>query len=196
MQLSGTFSIVMVDPDLPPNADGTSRGTFLHWMQTDLVSSSKVTVTGGRSIFPMVAGSANTAAIAPYTPPSPPNMAPNTHRYILMVVNTTNNQAALTALATVGQTRIPFDTVANMRAAGLQVLAANWFTVTNGTGGSAATPASGSVANPGSVNLVSTSVGGVASPTGSGLSFHSVGDVLKTPGAIVTGLGLLIGFFL
>jgi hypothetical protein len=101
-----------------------------------------------------------------------------------MVVNTTNNQAALSALATVGQTRLPFDAATAMRTARLQVLAANWFTVTNGT---ASTPAGGNVAN---------TSGGAASPTGTGVGFQSFADVIKTPGAIVTGLGLLIGCFL
>jgi hypothetical protein len=99
-----------------------------------------------------------------------------------MVVNTTNNQAALNALATVGQQRLPFDAVTAMRTAGLQVLAANWFTVTNGT---ASTPAGG--------NVVNTSGG---ASNGTGFNLQSLSDVLKTPGAIVTGLGLLIGFFL
>lgn len=181
MQLSGSYSIVMVDPDLPPNVDGTSRGPFLHWMQTDLVSSNTVTVVGGRPIFPMVAGPLKTPAIAAYTPPSPPAAVPFTHRYVLMVVNTTGNQPALMALSMAGQTRLPFNPQAAMQAAGLNVLAANWFTVSNGTSGTVG-------------GALPSQSGAVA--TGTGVGFQSVADMLRTPGVLVTGLGLFIGYFL
>ncbi|PBP21099.1 hypothetical protein BUE80_DR008044 [Diplocarpon rosae] len=82
---------------------------------------------------------ANATAIAPYFGPSPPNKAPNTHRYTQLLLDTTNNPAGLESLTKAGAMRTSFNAVNVVSLAGVKVVAGNSFDVTNGTVSAAAT---------------------------------------------------------
>lgn len=185
MQLAGTYSIVLADPDIP------GGGQFLHWMQTGLVSSNVQTTVAGRQIFALTNPGNTTAAVAPFRGPAPPARAPLSHRYVSMLLNTTGNQLALTALSTAGASRNPFDAQTVVKAAGVPVMFGGWFNVTN-TESSPAVPigtgrAGGGAASP-------TASGGLGRPTG--IPFKGDAGFLMVPGVAMAGLGALIVLFL
>ncbi|KAI6716445.1 hypothetical protein JHW43_001046 [Diplocarpon mali] len=135
----------MVDPDIPPQTPGGPTGELLHWMQQDFTSSPTSTTIGGMQVF-VLRSAANATAPAPYFGPSPPNKAPNTHRYTQLLLDTTGNAAGADSLQKAGATRTNFNAVNVVSLAGVKVVAGNSFDVTNGTAGAAAAtgPAPGS----------------------------------------------------
>jgi phosphatidylethanolamine-binding protein len=169
----------MVDPDLPAPLTGEN----LHWMQTGLVSAQTATTLAGTEVFVLTSGTGNTTSIAPYNPPSPPARAPTTHRYVFLLVETTNNQAALSVLTTAaGSPRIPFSASETLSQAGLQVLAGNWFNVTNSS--TASTPSG-------------TSGSGMPSGTGaqpSSTSPFAGAAMVHGPSVALLGLGTMMGY--
>ncbi|KAK6584702.1 hypothetical protein PZA11_002926 [Diplocarpon coronariae] len=129
----------------PPQTPGGPTGELLHWMQQDFTSSPTSTTIGGMQVF-VLRSAANATAPAPYFGPSPPNKAPNTHRYTQLLLDTTGNAAGADSLQKAGATRTNFNAVNVVSLAGVKVVAGNSFDVTNGTAGAAAAtgPAPGS----------------------------------------------------
>jgi hypothetical protein len=129
----GTYAVMMVDPDIPPATAGGSTSELLHWMQAGLVSSNTSTTIGGVQTFELINPN-NSTAFATYIQPSPPNKAPNTHRYTQLLLNTTgSNTTALSTLAKFAMTRTNFSASNVINAAGVKLIAGNSFDVTNGT---------------------------------------------------------------
>jgi len=194
-RLVGTYTLMMVDPDIPPQTAGGPTTELLHWMQSGLVSANTSTTIGGVKVFEL-RNPSNTTAFASYIGPSPPNKAPQTHRYTQMLLNTTGNVTALTSLAKFAMTRSNFSAVNVVRSSGLTVLAGNSFNVTADS--STTGVGSGNSTIPGATTSTQTVTGAGSSATGkSGVN----GTVPKTTnnggrvgggGAIVAGLGALI----
>ncbi|RDW94314.1 hypothetical protein BP5796_00077 [Coleophoma crateriformis] len=132
MKLAGTYTLLMVDPDIPPAQAGGPTTELLHWMQTDMVSSSEQTTIGGMKVYEMTVPT-NVSALASYIAPNPPNKAPTSHRYVQMLLNTTNLSASknLTTLMKEAASRGNFNAVQVLKANGLTVLMGNSFNVTN-----------------------------------------------------------------
>ncbi|KAL5319317.1 hypothetical protein ACEPPN_012368 [Leptodophora sp. 'Broadleaf-Isolate-01'] len=133
-RLMGTYTIMMVDPDIPPQTVGGPTGELLHWMQQGLTSATTATMIGGMMVF-VLSSASNETAFAPYFGPSPPNKAPNTHRYTQLLLDTsgTNSSSAIALLKQAATTRTNFNAVNVVKAAGVPILAGNSFDVTNGT---------------------------------------------------------------
>ncbi|KAI9049661.1 hypothetical protein LZ554_006686 [Drepanopeziza brunnea f. sp. 'monogermtubi'] len=181
--LTGTYAIMMVDPDIPPQQEGGPTGELLHWMQQDMTSSNTSTMVAGMMVYVLQSSVANTAAIAPYFGPSPPNKAPNTHRYTQLLLDTTNNPTGLASLTQAGATRTNFDAVKVVSAAGVKIVAGNSFNVMNVTDGAA--PQNGNTA---SANGTATSNGSpppaAAAPANSAtLQAANITKVTGTPQA-------------
>lgn len=120
----------MVDYDIP----GGTR--LLHWMQPGLVSSTTVQARAGVQVHVLT----NTSApYAPYLAPNPPARAPLSHRYVQLLLNVTNNPNANTILQQNSANRSSYDPEAVVRAAGVTVVAGNWFNVTNGVNATSTT---------------------------------------------------------
>lgn len=130
----GTYAVMMVDPDIPPQTAGGPTGELLHWMQQGLTSATTATMIGGMMVF-VLSSANNETAFAPYFGPSPPNKAPNTHRYTQLLLDTsgTNNSVAIAQLKQAAATRTNFNAVNVVKAAGVPILAGNSFDVSNGT---------------------------------------------------------------
>lgn len=148
--LNGTsYAVIMVDLDIPTNNGSTS--TFLHWMQTNLVQSSSTatlnTTNGLQTAHRLaVSASGNTSALVAYTPPSPPNKAPVSHRYTQILVDTSSATAAdMAVLSSAAASRVGFSAASVLSRANLlgKVVAGNFYNVTN----SAALASSGSSAS-------------------------------------------------
>ncbi|KAH7378124.1 phosphatidylethanolamine-binding protein [Cadophora sp. MPI-SDFR-AT-0126] len=133
-RLMGTYTVMMVDPDIPPQTAGGPTGELLHWMQQGLTSATTATMIGGMMVF-VLSSASNETAFAPYFGPSPPNRAPNTHRYTQLLLDTsgTNNSAAIAQLKQAAATRTNFNAVNVVKAANVPILAGNSFNVSNGT---------------------------------------------------------------
>jgi phosphatidylethanolamine-binding protein (PEBP) family uncharacterized protein len=210
-KLSGTYAIMMVDPDIPPQTAGGATSELLHWMQTGLVSSNKSTTIGGMKVFELINPS-NTTPIASYIQPSPPNKSPTTHRYTQLLLNTTGNSSALSTLAKFGKTRTNFSAVNVVKSAGLKVMKGNSFNVTAATnttaaGGNSATNSTTSASRTKTKSATGTKTTSIASTKatsttkGSGNSTNSTAtsssatvkstnaaDNLKRDGVMVAGL--------
>jgi hypothetical protein len=178
---------MMVDPDIPPQTAGGPTSQLLHWMQSGLVSANNATFIGGVKIYELVNPS-NTPALATYIQPSPPNRAPNTHRYTQMLFNTTGNSSALTQLTTFAKTRSNFSAENVVKTTGLTVLFGNSFDVTNTT----LTQSNITKTTAGAAGAGSTGTGGAAA-TGSTTpkSAGGVPTVSDGRGAYIAGLGAL-----
>ena len=162
------MQLIMVDPDIPR----PTPQELLHWMQTGLVSANTSTNVAGRQIFALEAPE-NTPAIAAYIAPSPPALNPVTHRYIQLLLNTTGNEAAVSSLRMAGSgSRTPFDAEEVINAAGLRVLAGNWFNVTN-TSSTKSTASGSSGIQPSQTGVPFT--GGVTINTASSAAALSIG---------------------
>lgn len=160
---------MMVDPDIPPSANSTNE--LLHWLQTGLTSANSTTTVAGVEVYELV-NTGNTSALASYRPPNPPAQAPLSHRYTQMLLNLTDNLAAVGILQTYAQNRTNFSAVNVIQAAGLTVLAGNWFNVTN-------------------TSTATTSGTGAASSTGSAVPSSTGGAALAGSGGLmVSGLGV------
>ncbi|KAL2067657.1 hypothetical protein VTL71DRAFT_15753 [Oculimacula yallundae] len=147
-RLTGSYTVMMVDPDIPPQTPGGPTGQLLHWMQQGLTSSNTATMIGGMMVF-VLSNKNNDTAFAPYFGPSPPNKAPNTHRYTQLLLDTTlNSSAPEFLLKQAAATRLNFNAVNVVEIAGVQVLAGNSFNVTNGTATATTTNGTSSVPAP------------------------------------------------
>ncbi|TVY81851.1 Protein FLOWERING LOCUS T [Lachnellula suecica] len=163
-KLVGTYTLMMVDPDIPPATAGGATSELLHWMQSDLVSANTTTTIGGMKVFELI-NPTNTTAFASYIGPAPPNKSPTTHRYTQLLLNTTGSSSALTSLKAAGVSRANFSAVNVVKNAGLSVLFGNSFNVsaaTNTTAGAASgtngtTTASGTAKASGTAAKASTS---------------------------------------
>ena len=210
--LIGTYTIMMVDPDIPPQVAGGLTSELLHWMQSGLVSSNTTTAIGGMNVFELV-NPGNTTPIASYIQPSPPNESPISHRYTQLLLNTTGNTSALSKLAKLGMTRTNFSAVNVVNSAGLTVLMGNSFNVTaatntaalgsgNSTTSTAGTKTATTKAGGGAQSTVtSTSVVGASTTKGAGngtatssgavVTSTSAAEQVKarSGGAIIAGLG-------
>lgn len=208
-RLFGTYTVMMVDPDIPPATAGGATSELLHWMQSNLVSSNTSTMIGGVQAFEMVI-QGNTTPVASYIQPSPPDKAPNTHRYTQLLLNTTSvggNTTALSILMTAGKTRTNFSAVNVVKAAGVSIVAGNSFNVTNGTNtglvqsnitkttsvaGAGAASATGAV---GTGTGTGTQAGSAANAssvtTGAPKATGGVGELKGGNAAFIAGLGAL-----
>lgn len=120
----------MVDLDVPAAVEGGPTAVLLHWMQQDMIPANTSTAIAGVNVFELRSSVQPTEAIAPYIGPSPPDNAPHTpHRYVQILVDTTDKPNALTSLAQSGASRMPFDPLAAVTAAGVAVVAGNSFNV-------------------------------------------------------------------
>jgi hypothetical protein len=137
-KLFGTYTIMMVDPDIPPAVVGNPTSELLHWMQGGLVSASTATTIGGVQIFELV-NTKNQSAFASYLGPSPPAKAPLTHRYTQLLLNTTGNTNAVSSLSKFAAVRTNFSAVNVVQSSGAVLVAGNSFNVTNTTGTAIAT---------------------------------------------------------
>ncbi|KAK8086464.1 hypothetical protein PG994_001438 [Apiospora phragmitis] len=135
-QLSGSsYAVIMVDLDIPVD---TEPHTLLHWMQTGLTPATTATAVttgdGTASVFPLQ-NTKNTPALADYAVPAPPAKNPLSHRYVQILVDTSDLSAeGLEALQNATTTRVGFDVAGALAAAGLPdsaVVAGNSYSVTN-----------------------------------------------------------------
>ncbi|KAK2029824.1 PEBP-like protein [Colletotrichum zoysiae] len=128
-----SYAIIMVDIDIPTN-NPPATGTFLHWAQADLSPVAKTTTLqlndGKQTIHTL---KANGGAIAPYAGPAPPAKVPLSHRYIQLLVDTSNITTAGTAALQTLSNRQGVQVNDVLTKAGLanMVVAGNFFTVTN-----------------------------------------------------------------
>lgn len=177
-RLTGTYAIMMVDPDIPPRTEGGATSELLHWMQTDLVSANMTTTIGGMKVFELTNPS-NVAAVASYIGPSPPNKSPQSHRYTQLLLRTDTNTSVSQSLARFGMTRANFSAANVVKSVGLNVLAGNSFNVTasssttgigsgNSTFNSPQSSASSGSTSPGGQNSTSPKPGNNAGRTEGG----------------------------
>jgi len=192
-RLTGTYAIMMVDPDIPPNTAGGPTTELLHWMQGGLVSANSSSKVAGVTVFELVNPS-NTTAFASYIGPSPPNKSSTSHRYTQLLMRTDGNSSALTTLAKFGMTRSNFSAVNVVKSSGLTVLSRNSFNVTANSGTTGI--GSGNSMIPGVTTSTSTIIGSrpTGTNTGNGNATTSnvpvKGGVGKTEsGAFIAGLG-------
>jgi len=181
-RLSGSYTIMMVDPDIPPQTIGGATSELLHWMQSGLVSSNESTTIGGIKVFELVNPS-NTAPFASYIQPTPPNKVPLSHRYTQLLLNTTGNSSALTTLAKFSTTRTNFSAVNVVKSAGLTVLMGNSFNVTNTTSSDGSS--TGNSTTSGAGNPTATSSSGTVQST-------NAAENLRKDGAMIAGFGALV----
>jgi phosphatidylethanolamine-binding protein (PEBP) family uncharacterized protein len=192
-KLAGTYTILMVDPDIPSSSGTGPTSQFLHWVQSDLVSSDTTTTISGQKVYTLV-NAKNTTAFAAYLQPNPPNKAPTTHRYTQLLFNTTGASAAtaLKSLQTAAKSRGNFSTAEVVKSAGLVVLMGNSFDVAfgdkgiNSTGtGAGSGSSSGTSGGKGS----GTSGGkGNGTATSNSTSTSTAGPVMSTGGAGIVNL--------
>jgi phosphatidylethanolamine-binding protein (PEBP) family uncharacterized protein len=180
-KLTGTYAVLMVDPDIPSSSGTGPTSQFLHWVQSDLVSSDTTTTISGEKIYTLV-NAKNTTAFAPYLQPNPPNKAPTTHRYTQLLFNTTGGSAAtaLKSLQTAAKTRGNFSTAEVVKSAGLVVLMGNSFDVAfadKGINSTGAGAGSSSGTNGGKGNGTTTSGSNNTSTAGPVMSTGGVGIV-------------------
>ncbi|KAK1703237.1 hypothetical protein CaCOL14_012412 [Colletotrichum acutatum] len=128
-----SYAIIMVDIDIP-TASPPTTGTFLHWAQADLTPAAQTTtvkLNDGERVIHTLTTTSN--AIADYKGPAPPARVPLSHRYIELLVDTSDITADGTAALQTLSTRGGVDVNAVLTTAGLanKVVAGNFFTVTN-----------------------------------------------------------------
>ncbi|KAF7944509.1 hypothetical protein EAE96_010900 [Botrytis aclada] len=148
-KMSGTYAVMMVDPDIPPAKTGGDTSQFLHWMQAGLTSSNTTKTIGGQKIYELI--NVNTSAFATYLQPNPPDKAPTTHRYTQLLFNTTGMNTSLASLQMAGKTRGNFNAADVVKSAKLTVLMGNSFDVSFGD-----KAINTSMASTGSSNQIST----------------------------------------
>ncbi|KUJ11484.1 uncharacterized protein LY89DRAFT_722631 [Mollisia scopiformis] len=197
-RMFGTYTVMMVDPDIPPATAGGATSELLHWMQAGLVSSNTSTTVAGVTTFELI-NPMNVTAFATYIQPSPPDKAPNTHRYTQLLLNTTGNTSALTTLARFAMTRTNFSAVNVVNSAGVKIIAGNSFDVSNGTlvqsnitktTSVAGSGASATGTGTGTRSSATSSSNGTVSSTGTPKSTGGASE-LTTGGALIAGLGAL-----
>lgn len=128
--LYGSYTIMMVDLDIP-SANGSSlTSERLHWMQSDLSSASSTSTIGNKTVYALV-NTVNASAFASYEQPSPPDLIPLSHRYTQYLLNTTLMPEALIMLANISAVRSAFNSTTAISTFGIPLVAGNWFNVTN-----------------------------------------------------------------
>ncbi|KAG9231303.1 phosphatidylethanolamine-binding protein [Amylocarpus encephaloides] len=189
-RLFGTYAVIMTDPDIPGAPTDSKTGQFLHWIQPDLESAASSTTVAGETMFELKS-TTNATAFATYVQPSPPNRALTTHRYIELLVNTTGNSATAMTLMRAGMSRQNFSALNVVNQAGVQVLFANYFNVTNEAalaGGSNVTgeTATGTGTGRGGASATGTEGGDSGSASGTG---RGGGNAAITGAAVPVGIG-------
>lgn len=203
-QLPGTYAVVMVDLDIPadlqngdaqngtetPAQNGTDSqnqpNTLLHWLQTGLTSSSEAMDINGTQVF-LLQNADEEEPLSEYTGPSPPALEPLSHRYTFVLVDHSDIQPeGLDTLMTSSQERLGFDAEAVLAEAGLQenVVAGNFFNVTNGEGTANGTVNGTSVDDDGS----STEEGGPAET-----DLATAGAGMRVVGGWTVLAGIVVG---
>lgn len=137
-KLTGTYTVMMVDPDIPSSKGGDSTSQFLHWMQSGLTSANTTTTIGGQKIYQLT-NEKDTPAFATYLQPNPPNIAPTTHRYTELLFNTTNMNMSLATLQMAGKNRGNFNAADVAKSAKLKVIMGNSFNVSFADKGTSST---------------------------------------------------------
>lgn len=146
-QLPGTYAVVMVDLDIPADLQNGTAGqngtdspnqpnALLHWLQTGLTSSAEPMDINGTQIF-LLQNADEEEPLSEYIGPNPPALEPLSHRYTFVLVDHSDIQPdGLDALSASSQERLGFDVESVLAEAGLQenVVAGNFFNVTNGEG--------------------------------------------------------------
>ncbi|TVY37791.1 hypothetical protein LOCC1_G005446 [Lachnellula occidentalis] len=191
--LVGTYTLMMVDPDIPPQIAGGATSELLHWLQPGLVSANTSTTIGGMNVYELI-NPTNVSAIATYIGPAPPNKSPTTHRYTQLLLNTTGNGAALSTLSKAGATRSNFNAVDVVKNAGLDVLFGNYFNVSAATNTTVSATGSGTSASGGNGGSTATAAAGAGTEgnsTGLAQSTAGVGAKGAGSGAILAGLGAM-----
>ncbi|KAL0939745.1 uncharacterized protein CTRU02_206355 [Colletotrichum truncatum] len=128
-----SYALIMVDIDIPTN-NPPATGTFLHWAQADLTPAASTTTVklndGERTIHTLTT---NAQAIAPYKGPSPPAKVPLSHRYVEILVDTSDITPEGTAALQTLSNRLGVQVNDVLTQAGLanKVVAGNFFNVTN-----------------------------------------------------------------
>lgn len=187
-KMFGTYAVMMVDPDIPPATAGGSTSELLHWMQAGLVSSNTSTTIGGVTTFELI-NPMNVTAFATYIQPSPPNKAPNTHRYTQLLLNTTGNTSSLTTLARFAMTRTNFSASNVINSAGVKIIAGNSFDVTNGTliQSNITKTTSKPAAGVASATATGTGTGSGARASGTTATNSSTNGTLSNSGSVTSG---------
>ncbi|KAA8563819.1 hypothetical protein EYC84_011834 [Monilinia fructicola] len=137
-KLTGTYTVMMVDPDIPSSKGGDITSQFLHWMQSGLTSANTTTTIGGQKIYQLT-NEKDTPAFATYLQPNPPNIAPTTHRYTELLFNTTNMNMSLATLQMAGKNRGNFNAADVAKSAKLKVIMGNSFNVSFADKGTSST---------------------------------------------------------
>ncbi|RAL59582.1 hypothetical protein DID88_006575 [Monilinia fructigena] len=60
-KMTGTYTVMMVDPDIPSSKAGNSTSQFLHWMQSGLTSANTTTTIDGQKIYDLTSSSTLTS---------------------------------------------------------------------------------------------------------------------------------------
>lgn len=176
---------MMVDMDIPTNSP-PATSTLLHWMQMGLTQSNtatKMNTTAGMTTSFALEMPGAIAASASYIGPGPPARTPLSHRYALVVVDTSSaSQQAMSVLTQAAATRQGFNAEQVLTQAGLQnnVVAGNFFVVTNPGPATDATGTTGSTTGTGTATESSRS----SSPFTAGAALEKV-NVLVMGAAIV-----------
>ncbi|KAK4203661.1 CEN-like protein 1 [Triangularia verruculosa] len=179
--LNGTsYSILMIDLDIPTN-NPPETNTLLHWLQTSLTPSTQSTTfntTSGSVRGFQLLNTTQTTPVVGYFGPNPPARIPLSHRYVQILVDTSNiTEQGEAALREAAATLRGFNAESVLEEAGLEgnVVAGNWYNVTN----------------PGSVvNATATTAGTMTvTPTATGAGTGGIRGSLM--GAVV-GLGVVM----
>ncbi|KAH8652384.1 phosphatidylethanolamine-binding protein [Xylariales sp. PMI_506] len=134
-QLTGaSYAVIMLDIDVP-NSNSSQGSAVLHWIQTGLTqksSASTLNTGAGKSNVFMFSSPEDIAAIAPYNSPAPPPKNPLSHRYVQLLVDTSEaTSESYSVLTSAAQNRTDFNTTCVLTRAGLldSVVAGNFFNV-------------------------------------------------------------------
>ncbi|KAL0941517.1 uncharacterized protein CTRU02_204280 [Colletotrichum truncatum] len=135
--LVGTsFTIIMVDIDIPTE-NPPATDTYLHWFRTGFVQDSSPTLLSlnNGSAYSIYQFRSNHGDQAHYVSPAPPAKTPLRHRYVEILVDTSNisGEAATIMGGVASLNRKGVNVEGILTQAGLidKVVAGNWFTITN-----------------------------------------------------------------
>ncbi|KAK6202215.1 hypothetical protein LQW54_008927 [Pestalotiopsis sp. IQ-011] len=205
-KLTGTtYAVMMVDLDIPTDSP-PQTSTLLHWMQTNLMQSSKavaMNTTAGTSMVFALEMPGAVAAAASYIGPAPPARTPLSHRYTQLLIDTSSaSTESMNVLMQAAQSRQGFNAETVLTQAGLQdkVVAGNFFVVTNPG------PAADSTTGAGKGATAGNSTTGSSRGTGTGSASNSSATTTGTPfrsaavwydvNVVLLGVALVGGTFL
>ncbi|KAI0138768.1 phosphatidylethanolamine-binding protein [Pestalotiopsis sp. NC0098] len=211
-KLTGTtYAVMMVDLDIPTDSP-PQTSTLLHWMQTDLMQSSKavaMNTTAGTSMVFALEMPGAVAAAASYIGPAPPARTPLSHRYTQLLIDTTSaSTESMNVLMQAAQNRQGFNAETVLTQAGLQdkVVAGNFFVVTNPGPAADSTAGAGSTTGAGKGATAGNSTTGSGRSTGTGSASNSSATTTGTPfrsaavwydvNVVLLGVALVGGTFL